>query len=509
MPALDPKQLAFSSVDGKTWKRMLYGQEAQAAWFVDAGEGFTTYAGTLTARFNPCRTQADLQRPLAVSWMKARHLAPSIATIQVKRDGQYWYEYEVPTLAEVHEWVSETIFWHEEPKTILEVDLLMEDKWWKCADGHHLVELHLFPSTDTPGDWHITYLAPHNGIDARSLMKLMEYVLTWTLEELKSPSTGDPLLDWGSETPKCRYKIVQMPKVHPFLLPDLSVPFLPSIVGNTSASANDHNNAHVRLTLTKDETTRYREVCRANGVTATDLWLALLALSEIEYTLQSSADAPEEAAQTNIAAYEQASHFLFGFYFINHRHKLPGNYKTLQDGALLFGCEGTNLLFDMNTMRKAIVYDRANSKVVRDTSRAIIWDGVVQMSHTVAKGTPADFTAVLQREIDRQAVLDAGKHDDSVYHMRVPMLSSIGDYTAMDILNPFVPGTGELSSELSVLEQCHSIRVTHPLLVPICWQYAGRLDMLWSTGRRWQSQENLELYKKIFKEWLDIAVGSV
>lgn len=42
----------------------------------------------------------------------------------------------------------------------------------------------------------------------------------------------------------------------------------------------------------------------------------------------------------------------------------------------------------MNTMRKAIVYDRANAKVVRDTSRAIIWDGVVQMSHTVAKSAP-------------------------------------------------------------------------------------------------------------------------
>ncbi len=115
---------------------------------------------------------------------------------------------------------------------------------------------------------------------------------------------------------------------------------------------------------------------------------------------------------------------------------------------------------------------------------------------------------MFQREVDRQAALDSGKHEDSIYHMRVPMLSSIGDYSAMDIMTPFVPGTGELSNELSVLEQCHSIRVTHPLLVPICWQYAGRLDMLWSTGRRWQTQENLELYRIIFKEWLDIALGS-
>ncbi len=178
-------------------------------------------------------------------------------------------------------------------------------------------------------------------------MKLMEHVLTWTLEELKLPSTGDPLLDWGSETVRLAPTLIvaaQMPledcpdaKVAPLppaefvshsMIPlnvvahidfwGIQAPFLPRIVDNTSASANDHNNVHVRLTLTKDETTRYREVCRANGVTVTDLWLALLALAEIEYTLQSAADAPEEVAQANIAAYERASHFLFGFYFMNH-----------------------------------------------------------------------------------------------------------------------------------------------------------------------------------------------
>lgn len=117
------------------------------------------YAGTLTARFTPSRSQPDLQRAFNKSWIKARHLSPLIASTQVRHDGQYWYEYNVPDLSDINDWVSQTVFWHKEPKALLEFDLMMEDIWWKCADGHYLVELHAVPSSETPGDWHITYVA--------------------------------------------------------------------------------------------------------------------------------------------------------------------------------------------------------------------------------------------------------------------------------------------------------------------------------------------------------------
>lgn len=115
------------------------------------------YAGTLTARFGTPRSQADLQSALTKSWIKARHLSPLIASTQVKRDGQYWYEYDVPTSSELAEWLSKTIHWHDAPMTLLETDLTMENIWWKCSDGHHLVELHVVPSSENPGDLHLTY----------------------------------------------------------------------------------------------------------------------------------------------------------------------------------------------------------------------------------------------------------------------------------------------------------------------------------------------------------------
>ncbi len=84
-------------------------------------------------------------------------------------------------------------------------------------------------------------------------------------------------------------------------------------------SANEANNVNALLSLTPEETARYRQVCRAHGVTVTDLMLALLALAEIESTLQVALKSDNgELTAKNIGAYEQASHFLFGFYFINH-----------------------------------------------------------------------------------------------------------------------------------------------------------------------------------------------
>ncbi|KAK0196183.1 hypothetical protein F5146DRAFT_319228 [Armillaria mellea] len=516
---LSPTDLKFGTADGKLWTRRLYGQEAQAAYFVDHGEGFTMYAGTLTARFTPSRSRAELELPIQKAWIRARHLSPSIACRQTKHDGHYWFEYQVPTAAEAQTWAEETVFWHEEPKTLLQTDLMLEDKWWKCSDGLYIVQLHFVSSAETPGDWHIGYLAPHNSIDGRSLMKLLEHILTWTLEELKTPSAGTPELEWGSEPVRLAPTLILAaqlpldqapePKAAPAPPPGF-IPFLPAVVDADHTSADEANNVNALLSLTSEETARYRQVCRAHGVTVTDLMLALLALAEIESTLQIALKSDNgELTAKNIGAYEQASHFLFGFYFINHRHKLPGEYATLEDGALLFGCEGTSLLFDMATMRKAILFDKETGTIQRTATDEVLWDGIIKMSNSVAKSTPSDWTAVFQREVDRQFALDEGLHDDTAFHMRVPMMSSIGDYHAMDILNPFVPETGALAKELAILGQCHTIRVTHPLIVPICWQYAGRINFSWSSGRKWLSQENMDLYAGIFKEWLDICIGEL
>lgn len=84
--------------------------------------------------------------------------------------------------------------------------------------------------------------------------------------------------------------------------------------------------------------------------------------------------------------------------------------------------------------------------------------------------------------------------------MRALMVSSIGDYKQMDILNKYLPGA---NTELSVTQLNHSIRNTHPLLVPIFWQFNGRLAFHFNTARKFQTQQHLDSHTKIFKEWID------
>ncbi len=91
------------------------------------------------------------------------------------------------------------------------------------------------------------------------------------------------------------------------------------MVDTDHTSANDANNVNALLNLAPEETAQYCQVCRTHGITVTALMLALLALAEIESTLQVVLKSDNgELTAKNIGAYKQASHFLFGFYFINH-----------------------------------------------------------------------------------------------------------------------------------------------------------------------------------------------
>ncbi|PBK81005.1 hypothetical protein ARMGADRAFT_1020585, partial [Armillaria gallica] len=331
---------------------------------------------------------------------------------------------------------------------LLQTELMLEDKWWKCSNGLYIVQLHLVPSAETPGDWHIGYLALHS--------------------QLKTPSAGTPELDWSS---KLVHLAPRLTLAAQLLLDQAREPKATSGIHADHTSANKANNVNALLNLAPEETARYCQVHRAHGITVTALMLTLLALAEIESTLQVVLKSGNgELTAKNIGAYEQASHFLFGFYFINHRHKLPGEYATLEDGTLLFGCEGSNLLFDMMSMRKAIQFDKQTGNIQHTTTDKVLWDRIIVIPSQSALRY-SDWTTVFQREGDWQFALDEGLHNNTAFHLRVPVMSSIGDYHGMDILNPFIPETGALAKELA----------------------------------KWLSQENMDLYAGIFKEWLDIS----
>jgi len=64
------------------------------------------------------------------------------------------------------------------------------------------------------------------------------------------------------------------------------------------------------------------------------------------------------------------------------------NYNELDNGALLFGTEGTSVLFDMAKLREAIQFDKSSQKIIRNTSREVVWTGVAEMVKAATKATP-------------------------------------------------------------------------------------------------------------------------
>ena len=160
-------------------------------------------------------------------------------------------------------------------------------------------------------------------------MKLMEHLLSWTLDELKNPTQETLKLDWGSETSRLPPTLVVAAELHSKPFPEGNpppapppgfVPFLSPIIANKNIVPGQSNNVSALLVLTEAETAKYREACRRNGVTVTDLMLALIALAEVEMALQLAIKNKDAAAAD---PYEQATHFLIGFYFMNHVRLLP------------------------------------------------------------------------------------------------------------------------------------------------------------------------------------------
>jgi hypothetical protein len=79
-----------------------------------------------------------------------------------------------------------------------------------------------------------------------------------------------------------------------------------------------HENVTSLLKLTREETAAYRTACKKRGRTATHLMNALLVLAELETALRwAIVHGGEDILAQTAGAYEQATHILFAFTFIN------------------------------------------------------------------------------------------------------------------------------------------------------------------------------------------------
>lgn len=177
-------------------------------------------------------------------------------------------------------------------------------------------------------------------------MKTMEHVLDWLLEGLQSPQSS-PKLAWGEETARLAPTLAGctglpfdeappkkdapapppgfVSKHNNFSLLSVlyrithQIPFLPVVQENKAVRQTDHTNVSSLVVLSPEETSKFRKVAKEHGRTVTVLTHAFLAAAEVETALRTAVESADtELYEKTLGVYEQATHFLFGFTFVNH-----------------------------------------------------------------------------------------------------------------------------------------------------------------------------------------------
>jgi hypothetical protein len=98
------------------------------------------------------------------------------------------------------------------------------------------------------------------------------------------------------------------------------IPFMAPLLYNQDMNAPGLNdNMTALLKLSKDETARFRALCRLHGTTATNTINALLCLAEVEFALEWALEHNDPGTyEETVRAYDTATHMLFSFTVINH-----------------------------------------------------------------------------------------------------------------------------------------------------------------------------------------------
>ena len=83
--------------------------------------------------------------------------------------------------------------------------------------------------------------------------------------------------------------------------------------------------------------------------------------------------------------------------------------------------------------------------------------------------------------------------------VRTGVTSSIGHIEALGVLADFTPAAGKRV----VVEELYSVvRADLPLMLMLYWQYDGKLSFGFHTGRKWQTEEEMDIMVDAFKGWM-------
>ncbi|KAI0918891.1 hypothetical protein AcW1_003586 [Taiwanofungus camphoratus] len=502
----------FSTVDGgKTFTRSLYGLEAVCCSYAEGGIFF--YTGLCSVRLPSAATPERLQSAFRLSWIRLRHLAPSIALkISQNSDKAWIYQYDVPSsLADVEKWAHETLYIYDDEKSIVDRHLSMLERTWLPSAGRYSLELHAGPDSKKDGKWVFGIYGPHANADGRITMELLNQMLIFLREELlSSEASAVSALVWGKETirlppsanvltgrfDKFLESQAASGKAGPPAPPPGFIPFLPPAIRDPTAKGVIRTRLVV---LDVDQTTKVRAIAKSHGRTVTQLVDSVFAVSHVEAALTNAKARGEERFNTVADLYEIATNWLIPLAFKDQRPSLAGYTSLLSPkGTTLFAVDGYGIFLDMSKIRKALCFNKAEVKFNRDVSDAVFWDGVVSNYVDLFNQQKFDHMAYLARA--------SGFHDTlptfTPQQLSVPAFasSSIGHVEGLGLFKDFRPSSG---SEMAVHELLHSVSGNTPVVMAMYWQFDGKIAIYFQSGASFNTEDEMDTLVKCFRGWMD------
>ncbi|PCH34816.1 hypothetical protein WOLCODRAFT_155467 [Wolfiporia cocos MD-104 SS10] len=500
---------AFSSDNGITYTRKVYGLEALACTLTEA-QVPAFYDGLCTMQIPQTTSLEQLHLAVRSAWIQLRHLHPALA-LQTSRDsdGSWVHHYTVPqSPAAVYEWADATILWHEDKMPLPGRFNELSKRFWRTSSGNYGLELHLGPDNEE-SKWHIAIHGPHIYADARLVMEIFAELATHLQNALRDGDIFDcTTVAWGEEVTRLApspavlagdFDTVLKLNDAPPAPPAGFVPFFPPVTKKRSAEGTSIS--HV-VAVDADKAARFRTLCKSHGFTVTQVINSLLSLAHVESALFNAhlRRDSEEYSRAVFDLYSAANTYVIPWGIKDQRPSYEG-YTSIHSpkGTPICSIDGFTICLSMDNIRATLNFSEEDPRCVRDTKA--LWERVVPEYVRFIKSTDLSTQGCLKRQ--QQEHWRSLNYDPAMLQLPGFWMSSIGDLDRAGFLKEFMPSS---AADISISEVMHGCNSDIPIILTDYWQFGGRMVFNLHGGISYHTEEDMETLAGIFMEWIDTVL---
>ncbi|KAL5496114.1 hypothetical protein ACEPAH_3031 [Sanghuangporus vaninii] len=234
---------------------------------------------------------------------------------------------------EIEAWSNATVIFTNDVRPMREAYRLLKDgHWWLSSADHYVAELHVSPG---PGGWNFSLSLLHSFFDGRAGFSMMDLYFKYLTAELEGKAKPLEPIEWGTEIsrlqPPASFVVSLVETGRPPNLPPASSMIAAEQLGKSEKPAVTLALSSYKRRAKSIGRGRFHELSRS---------------------------------------FNDATHYLIAWTFINHRHKLPGGYSSYesQKGSPLLAQDGTSPVLPMDVIRAMFKIDETKNSIELESS---------------------------------------------------------------------------------------------------------------------------------------------